>query len=405
MAIRNRGGIWHYRFNYAGVEWAASTDLAATKRNENEARAREAEARRLAQSGQGHLLKIQPVPFIEAATMFLAWAQGEHRDKPATWKRLRGSMTSLKVFLGARPVNSITSGDVELYKTFRRGDGIKEITLRHDLLALQPFFEYARRHNWCQSNPVKDVKKPSARGAVRIHVLTPDEEKLYFGTCQALSGKRMVAVKETLIRRRTTGKSRRIVEYARPAHQFERESDYQALYDLGRLMLNLGLRPDQEARVLRVEHIDLERGFLRVIESKTAAGKRELRLTPEAREILSRRIAGRSSGWIFTSKRDASKHCGPLNKAHGRILKSTKLGFVIYDFRHTAATRWAERGMDIATIAKLLGHNDLRTVLKYVHISTEHAAKAIEKFGESDNNRTSESNVRGLQGAHVVTKQ
>jgi len=55
---------------------------------------------------------------------------------------------------------------------------------------------------------------------------------------------------------------------------------------------------------------------------------------------------------------------------------------VIYDFRHTFATRMAERGCDIATLAKILGHANLRSVMRYIHISQEHVERAMLQFGE-----------------------
>ena len=64
--------------------------------------------------------------------------------------------------------------------------------------------------------------------------------------------------------------------------------------------------------------------------------------------------------------------------------EDTGLSFVIYDFRHTAATRWAERGMPLATLAKILRHSNLRSVMSYVHPSQEHMDEAMSRFGESD---------------------
>jgi hypothetical protein len=52
--------------------------------------------------------------------------------------------------------------------------------VRHDLHALSPLLKYGINHNWCSVNPV-ELKIPSDAEAVRIHVLTPAEEMLYFG--------------------------------------------------------------------------------------------------------------------------------------------------------------------------------------------------------------------------------
>jgi integrase len=69
-----------------------------------------------------------------------------------------------------------------------------------------------------------------------------------------------------------------------------------------------------------------------------------------------------------------------VQRIHDLALKKAKLPFVPYDLRHTAATRWAEGGIDIATIAAWLGHANLRSVQKYVHPSREHLNAAAEKF-------------------------
>jgi len=36
--------------------------------------------------------------------------------------------------------------------------------------------------------------------------------------------------------------------------------------------------------------------------------------------------------------------------------------------RHTAATRWLGNGVDIYTVMKLLGHKDIQSTMKYVHL-------------------------------------
>ncbi len=67
-----------------------------------------------------------------------------------------------------------------------------------------------------------------------------------------------------------------------------------------------------------------------------------------------------------------------------KILKEgPPIGFVLYDFRHTFATRLAQAGVDLATLAALLGHNSLRIVQKYVHPTADHKRKAMETYERS----------------------
>ena len=43
--------------------------------------------------------------------------------------------------------------------------------------ALSKFFGYAVKQRWAVDNPVRNVTIPSDADAIRIHVLTPEEER------------------------------------------------------------------------------------------------------------------------------------------------------------------------------------------------------------------------------------
>jgi integrase/recombinase XerD len=46
--------------------------------------------------------------------------------------------------------------------------------------------------------------------------------------------------------------------------------------------------------------------------------------------------------------------------------------------RHARATHWLDEGLNIVMIQKLLGHEDIKTTMGYVGVSTEQKAKALE---------------------------
>lgn len=367
MPIRNRHGIWHYRFWLDGREYTGSTDLVATERNRNAAARAEAKARELAVNGRSHELRLQVKPFSDAAADFLLWADGEHTEHPNTAKRLRTSFVSLLQFFRSAPVSSILRGHVNDYKAWRRKEhAVREITLRHDLHALSKAFRYFIDHNWARDNPVRGVEIPSDKDAVRMHVLTTSEEMLYFDDAKR----------------------------------------FPALYDLGRLMLNQGCRPE-EILALKISDIDLERPRLTIREGKSKAARRQLRLTAESREICAKQIRHAKSEWLFPGKAPGTRvaklngrhndvldalatcQCSHLRKHHMKdkcpcgcsgFREASRLGFVIYDFRHTFATRAAEAGMPVATLAAILGHADLRSVMKYVHVRQESQDREMERF-------------------------
>jgi len=102
---------------------------------------------------------------------------------------------------------------------------------------------------------------PSDEDAVRMHVQTTSEEKQYF----------------------------------------KRAAKHRDLYDLGRLMLNQGPRPDEVVSLLKTD-VDLEHRMMYMRKGKSRAARRKLDLTAESCRILAERMAGESQ-WIFPSSR------------------------------------------------------------------------------------------------------
>jgi hypothetical protein len=70
----------------------------------------------------------------------------EYRNKPNTWKRIKGSMSSLVDFWADRDVASLGPRDSEDYKTHRRSNhGVQDVTLHNDLCNLSLFNKYAKK--------------------------------------------------------------------------------------------------------------------------------------------------------------------------------------------------------------------------------------------------------------------
>lgn len=335
MPVRIQKRKWHYRFQVEGRTYYGPTGLAGTARNKIVAMRIETEVRRAVLDGRADTLKLDARPFDEAAELFLKWAEGEHRDRPATARRLAVSFTSLKAFFGTRIVHTISPGLVEDYKSTRRTKHeVRDVTLRHDLHALSKFFRYAIKHNWARENPVSQVSIPSDADAIRMHVLTEEEEFRYF----------------------------------------EAAKRYPNLYDVARLILLQGMRPE-EVMTLRQEDVDFGKGRLFIRRGKTAAARRTLKLRPETLTILQKRCDG--GDWVFPGKK-AGNPITKLNNSHEKVLSATSLRFVLYDLRHTFATRTAQRGVDLATLAAILGHSGIRLVQRYVHVTQAHQDAAME---------------------------
>jgi site-specific recombinase XerD len=111
----------------------------------------------------------------------LEWAKAHYREHPNSARRIAVSLSSASEFFDREPVSMIDEGRLEAYKAWRFNEhDVRSITVRHDLHALSTFFQYAVKQHWTRENPIANVEIPSDAEAVRIHVLSAAEEKLYF---------------------------------------------------------------------------------------------------------------------------------------------------------------------------------------------------------------------------------
>jgi integrase len=200
---------------------------------------------------------------------------------------------------------------------------------------------------------VRKVEVPSDADAVRMNILSVADEKRYFETCLRMD------------------KTARLI--ASPDQRA-----YRDLHDFGRLMIQQGCRPEEYLE-LRKEHVDLMNRWVYVVKGKTKAARRRLKLTTESAEILARRNS-EPGPFVFPSPRNPQKHRGPTWRVHYRVLEACGLAFVPYDFRHTFATCAGADGMALPVLAATLGHANLRSVMKYIHITGDHIDDGMVKL-------------------------
>ena len=68
-----------------------------------------------------------------------------------------------------------------------------------------------------------------------------------------------------------------------------------------------------------------------------------------------------------------------LTVAFGRACKKAGIeDFRFHDLRHTTGSWLAMSGKDIYTIAKVLGHKDLRMSARYSHLSRQYLGEAVK---------------------------
>ena len=136
-------------------------------------------------------------------------------------------------------------------------------------------------------------------------------------------------------------------------------------------VLCCGCRPG-EAVGLTWDQVDLPRKMCVLKAHKTAGatGKtRTIYLTPEAVAVLE--ATEHREGPVFRNRLGRRFWMGSLRSAlRNRGIPN------IYALRHSAAQGWLESGTPIDSVAKLLGHSDLTTVLNYAQTRDARALDA-----------------------------
>jgi integrase len=219
---------------------------------------------------------------------------------------------------------------------------IKPATVNRELAYLRCMMNYFVRKDVLVKNPVSRVKFFKEDNE-QMRVVSVDEERHYLMACN------------------------------------------QPLRDFATLMIETGARPS-ELSALEWSNVHLNKDHIVIPRGKTKAARRKIPLTSRAAEILRRRLGHRKGDFVFPGTRggdDGSKPILKLNNAHhGALKRSGVAPFRLYDLRHTFATRAAEAGVDIMTLAALLGHSRIQMVMRYAHPIEEHQFNAIRKMEE-----------------------
>ena len=138
-----------------------------------------------------------------------------------------------------------------------------------------------------------------------------------------------------------------------------------------------GLRAS-EVLGLAVADIDSSRMLLWVRHGK-GAKDRGVPVSPALLEALRAHwLRLRPTTWLFPGKTPSGQRSlGALQRVCLRAVRAA--GFTkkvsLHTLRHSYATHLLEAGVDLVTIQRLLGHRDLQTTARYVHMTVPHLAQ------------------------------
>lgn len=146
-----------------------------------------------------------------------------------------------------------------------------------------------------------------------------------------------------------------------------------------RLLIFTGARL-REILHLKWEDVDVERGLLRLSDSKT--GQKSIVLNAPALAVLERHsrvgsyvIAGNSAG----TKKERPR--ADLKRPWAMVTRQAGLQLRLHDLRHNFAAFGAGGGMGLPIIGKLLGHAQPQTTARYAHLDADPLRRASNTIG------------------------
>jgi integrase len=157
------------------------------------------------------------------------------------------------------------------------------------------------------------------------------------------------------------------------------------------IALNTGMRPSEMLEITW-DRVDLGRRQITILRSKT--GKpRHIPLNTTAlaafRLLYNRPLRAER---VFLSE-DGQSLVGYKHWFTPAVEKAGVKNFTWYCLRHTFASRLAMAGVDLRTIADLMGHASIQMTMRYAHLAPSHKLSAVEKLMTAPTDTTTDTEV------------
>lgn len=342
--IQTRKGISRTTFT-ATVRIKGFTPVARTFDTKGEAKSWVANIEREMRMGRYQDARpAEKLTFSEALNKYID--QVSTTKRPNSERRDRDSAKAILNVMGSEiSLADVNPQRLVVYRDARLKNVLPS-TIQKEFALLSHMFNIARREWGLQvDNPVPEVTRPKVRNG-RTRFLTNEE-------------------------------AQKLLEIAQ-------KSRNKNLHPYLLVMMHTGMRPS-EAAGLTWGDVDLDARLVKLEITKT--DMRYVPLTEVAENVL-RSIRPIDTGkdmYVFLpSSREPSKKSTVLPCLYFRRsfeTARTKAGLEdvhLHDLRHTAASHLLMAGVDIRTLAEILGHKTLQMVHRYTHLLNDHKLKAVD---------------------------
>ena len=284
------------------------------------------------------------VSFASTADLMLRDLEALGR-KPTTLDNYRAILRShLLPRFGEVGVGQVKKGDIEAFMVALTDAGKAARTRSGIFKLLSQVFNFAQRHDWCEQNPCRSVRRPRVRECSEIRFLNQQELDALIAAIDVSNEPFGPTDKAIFLTAAMTGMRQ------------------------GELLALRWRDVDWEAKRIRVRR-NYTRGYWST--PKSRSGERAVPLSGRVENELRAHL-----GHSHFCGEDDLVFANPLNGevlSHGplvrRLKKALKEAGVrtirFHDLRHTFGTRIAAAGVPMRVLQEWMGHRDYRTTLIY----------------------------------------
>ena len=251
-----------------------------------------------------------------------------NRHKPRSLERYIQAAKPLKEYFGTRLIRDITPDVANDYVLHRQSQGKTNATINVELALLSSALAFA----------------------VKMKLLTKSPVKGELGLLKANKKERYLSQEEI----------GQLLEHC--------NGDFK---DMVVVALGTGMRASEVLSLAR-ETVDLNRRTVVLLDTKNGE-RRVVTLPPNVVEILRQRplpLRHYFAGWPLQRLEDSFR----------RVVKRAGLpGVTFHTLRHTFASHAVMAGIDLYTLAGLLGHKTLNMVQRYAHLAPDYLKSATDR--------------------------
>lgn len=290
--------------------------------------AQQAFAIRKAEIAQGKFKIANVKKSISFEVLCTEYLENYSKVNKRSWRRDLSSIKHFLDYFGDKKLNQITSWLIEKYKAERK-KLVKKSTVNRELDTFRHIFNKAVDWGYIDKSPYTGVKKFKVNNT-NLRILSDAEFKDLYNASSA------------------------------------------SLKPILQMAVHTGMRLGEILSLLW-DDVNLKEGHLLVRDSKNYES-RYIPLHPELTSVLIDLKNRSDSEYVFGGRTTIKRQWANALKKSG--IKHCRF----HDLRHTFGSNLGMSGVDIVTVAELMGHKDLSITKRYSHPTPEHKKSAINRL-------------------------